>query len=282
MFYKDQSEDYSPLFWIAGRPIYVNTFLLLVEIAAFAITALCVAFAGPGVLSLLGLGNLQVIHEWQVWRLFSYVIFPPQIAIGFIFAMGFLFYFGRQVEQFVGRKSYIQLFAALVLIPSIFFCLLGFTGVGGMNYMGGYGSIFGVFVAFATIYPSAEINFCFVCLCAKHWAYALLGVLTLANVAFHEWTSLGFLWGDAGIAYLGMRLLGVGRGMEWLTDWVEERRARKLAAERNFKIVKEREAVESTDAILDKISKHGVGSLSSSERAVLERARTNLLKRDQR
>ena len=41
-------------------------------------------------------------------------------------------------------------------------------------------------------------------------------------------------------------------------------------------------AAESIDDILEKISKHGVGSLDARERAALERARTNLLKRDQR
>jgi membrane associated rhomboid family serine protease len=280
MLYHEQSEDYRPLFWVGGHPVYVNTLLLILHVLAFAITAVAVSF-NAGMLGYLGLGNYEVVHQGQIWRLVSYIIFPPDTAIMFIFAMGFLFYFGRQVEQFVGRKTYINLYAALVLIPALLFCLIGFLGYWHENYMGGYGTVFGVFVAFATIYPGVEINIWFVNLTAKGWAYALLAVLSLANVAYHQWIDLGALWCDAGIAYAGMRLIGAGRGMTWLTDWLEERQAKKLARQRNFKVLKDTTATESIDAILEKISKHGVGSLDSRERAALERARTNLLKRDQ-
>ena len=104
--------------------------------------------------------------------------------------------------------------------------------------MGGYGSVFGVFIAFATIYPGVEICIWFVNLTAKGWAYALLAVLSLANIAYHQWIDLGALWCDAAIGYGGMRLIGAGYGMAWLTDWLEERQVRKLARQRDFKILK--------------------------------------------
>jgi len=282
MLYHEQSEDYRPLFWAGGHPFYVNSLLLILHIAAFAVTALAVSFLDYGVLSALSLGNYEVVHYGQVWRLVSYIIFPPETAIMFIFAMGFLFYFGRQVEAFVGRNTYIGLYAALVLIPSLLFCLIGLLGYWHENYMGGYGTVFGVFIAFATIYPGVEICIWFVNLTAKGWAFALLAVLSLANIAFHQWIDLGALWCDAAVGYAGMRLIGAGRGMAWLTDWFEERQAKRLAQQRNFKVLKDANATESIDAILEKISKHGVGSLDAKERAALERARTNLLKRDER
>ncbi len=282
MLYHEQSEDYRPLFWMGARPIYVNTLILILHVLAFAITALGVSFLGNGVLGALGLGNYEVVHQGQIWRLVSYIIFPPETAIMFIFAMGFLFYFGRQVEQFVGRTTYIKLYAALVLIPAILLCLLGLLGFWRENYLGGYGTVFGVFIAFATIYPGVEISIWFVNLTAKGWAYALLAVLSLANIAYHDWISLGALWCDAAVGYAGMRLIGAGRGLTWLTDWLEERQAKKLARQRNFKVLKDAKETESIDEILEKISKEGVGSLNARERAALERARTMLLKRDQR
>jgi membrane associated rhomboid family serine protease len=282
MLYHEQSEDYRPLFWMSGRPIYVNTLLLILHIVAFAVTALAVSFLGAEVLGFLCLGNYEVVYRGQIWRLVSYVIFPPQTAISFIFAMGFLFYFGRQVEQFIGRKTYINLYAALVLLPAILFCVLGLFGFWQENYLGGYGSVFGVFIAFATIYPGVEICIWFVNLTAKGWAYALLAVLSLANIAYHQWIDLGALWCDAAIGYAGMRLIGAGRGMTWLTDWIEDIQAKRLARQRSIKVLKDVKETESIDDILEKISKHGVGSLDARERAALERARTNLLKRDQR
>jgi membrane associated rhomboid family serine protease len=281
MTYHEQSDDYRPLFWLSGRPIYVNLLILILHILAFAITALAISFLGEGVRTALSLGNYEVIHSAQIWRLFSYVIFPPETAIQFIFAMGFLYYFGRGVEEYVGRKTYINLYLALVLIPAVLCCLLGLFGVW-TEYQGGYCTIFGVFIAFATLYPGVEINIWFVNLSAKYWAYALLAVLSLANIASHLWISLGALWCDALIGYAGMRLIGAGYGMTWLTDWIEERQAQRLANRRNFKVLKDAEATASIDEILEKISKQGVGSLSARERAALEQARTNLLKRDQR
>jgi membrane associated rhomboid family serine protease len=284
MTYHEQSDDYRPLFWMSGRPIYVNTLILILHVLAFAITALAISAVGTQVLSALTLNNYEVLHSAQIWRLFSYIIFPPDNAndaIQFIFAMGFLFYFGRSVEEYVGRKTYINLYSALVLIPSILFCGLGLLGIWG-SYLGGYGTIFGVFIAFATLYPGVEINIWFVNLTAKGWAYALLAVLSLVNIAFHDWLGLGALWCDALIGYVGMRLIGAGYGMTWVTDWIEEKQAQRLANKRNFKVLKDAEATASIDEILEKISKQGVGSLSARERAALEQARTNLLKRDQR
>jgi len=79
-----------------------------------------------------------------------------------------------------------------------------------------------------------------------------------------------------------MRLIGAGRGMTWLTDWIEDRQAKRLALKHQIKVLKDVKETESIDEILEKISKQGVGSLTARERAALERARTNLLKRDQR
>jgi membrane associated rhomboid family serine protease len=281
MFY-ERSEDYRPLFWLQGRPIYVNTLIFLFHILAFGVTALTVSFLGPVVIEWIELNAYQVLHG-QVWRLFSYITFPPDInnAISFIFAMGFLYAFGRQVEEFVGRKVYFNLYLGMVLIPSVLLCLVSLIWPQG-TYLGGYDTVFGVFVAFATLYPGVPINIWFVNLSAKGWAYALLGVFTLVYIAYHDWIGMGFLWCDAAVGYLGMRLIGAGWGMTWLTDWLEEQRTARLARQRNFKVLEDKKANESIDAILEKISKQGVGSLDARERSALERARAKLLKRDQR
>jgi membrane associated rhomboid family serine protease len=281
MLYHERSEDYRPLFWLGGRAFYVNTVIFSLHIIAFAVVALSVSFLGPEVLTALGLGDSEVLRG-QVWRLVSYIIFPPETAIQFIFAMGFLVYFGRQVEEHVGRKVYTGLYAGLVLIPAVLLCLIGLTGYAHGNYLGGYGSIFGIFIAYATLYPGVEINIWFVNLTAKGWAYALLAVLSLANLAFHLWPDLIALWCDAAVGYFGMRLIGAGYGMTWLVDWIENRQTARLARQRQIRVLKDVKATESIDEILEKISKHGVNSLDSKERAALERARTNLLKRDQR
>ena len=281
MFY-ERSEDYRPLFWAMGRPFYVNTLIFAAHVAAFAIGGIAL-FATWPVIESLYLSTDDVLHYGEIWRLVSYIIFLPTdtwSAINFIFAMGFLVYFGKQVEEFVGRKVYAVLYGILVLVPALLLCLIGLRWPQG--YMGGYGTIFGVFVAYATLYPGVEIMIWFVNLTAKGWAFVLLGVLTLANLANKDPIGLGGLWTDAALGYVTMRYVGAGRGFEWITDWLDERRTQRLARQRNLKVLKDTKATESIDAILEKISKHGVASLDARERDALERARTNLLKRDQR
>jgi membrane associated rhomboid family serine protease len=279
MLYHEQSEDYRPLFWLGGHPIYATVLLVIVHTVAFIVTAICISYFGSSpVFDAIILDPYQVIFHGEIWRLLSYMIFLP--SLWFVFAMGFLFFAGREVEQFVGRKTFLKLYAGLILIPALVLCLGGL--VWPLGHIGGTESVFGIFVAFATLYPGFVLNIWFVNLTAKGWAYILLGVYSLIDVAGHDWSSLIVLWTCAGVGYAGMRLIGAGHGLTWVTDWLEDRQTKRLARQRNIKVLKDANANESIDAILEKISKQGVGSLDARERAALERARANLLKRDQR
>ena len=276
MLFHEQSEDYRPLFWMAGRPIYAFTLIFILHIVAFIATAIAMSFT-PGVIHDLELYPPWVLHG-QVWRLASYIIFPP--SVWFIFYMGFFYFAAKEVEQFVGWKTFLKLYAALVLIPAIVLCLVDrITSMDAI--LGGLESFFGVFVALATIYPGMYLNMWFVNLSVKAWAWILLGVLSLINLSDHAWSSMLVLWTSAAVGYGTMRLIGAGKGFDWLTDWLDERRAQKLIRQRNFKLLEDKKDDESIDAILEKISKQGVASLDAREKAALERARANLLKRDQ-
>jgi membrane associated rhomboid family serine protease len=285
MLYHEQSEDYRPLFWVSGRPVYANTLIIIFHVAAFVVSALCISYFGLyAVANGLVLDTPKIWQQGQVWRLFSYIAFDPgffsQRSLWFPVSILLLYFFGREVEQFVGRKTYLKLYAALVFIPAILLCLLGLVIVPA-PFLNCCEIFFGVFIAFATIYPGAMPSM-WVQLSASTIAWILLAVFSLINLAMHDYTALFMLWTSSAVGYVGMRLIGAGRGLTWLTDWLENRQAKKLARQRDFKVLKDTKETESIDDILEKISKHGVGSLDARERAALERARTNLLKRDQR
>lgn len=284
MLYHEQSDDYRPLFWMQGRPIYANTLIIIGHIAAFVISALCISYVGFGpVYQSLALSTPEIWHQGQVWRLFSYVAFDPfffsQRSLWFLFSILLLYFFGREVEQFVGRRTYLKFYAALILIPACLLSLIGLVTVPPM-YLNCGDVIFGVFVAFATIYPGAMPSM-WVSLSARVLMWILLGVSTLVDLAAHDYVSIFMLWTCSAVAYLSMRIVGAGHGANWLADWLENRRTERLARQHHFKVVQDKKATESLDAILEKISKQGVGSLDSRERAVLENARAKLLKRDQ-
>jgi hypothetical protein len=139
-----------------------------------------------------------------------------------------------------------------------------------------------MFVAFATLYPGALPIFFWIPFRASVLVWVLLAVFSLIDLADHAFAALFMLWTSSAVGYVGMRLIGAGRGLTWLTDWLEDRQAKRLARQRNIAVLKDAKETQSIDDILEKISKHGVGSLNARERAALERARTNLLKRDQR
>jgi membrane associated rhomboid family serine protease len=285
MLYHEQSEDYRPLFWMSGRPIYANTLLVMAHVVAFIIAAFCISYYGlTSVFYGLALDTQKIWQEGQVWRLFSYISFDPDFfdrrSLWFLINIILFYFFGREVEQFVGRKTYLKLYAGLVFIPAALLCLLGLF-ITPAPFLNCCEIFFGVFVAFATIYPGV-IPSMWIPLTSATLVWILLGVSSLIDVAFRDFTSFFMLWASSAVGYGGMRLTGAGRGLTWLTDWLEERQAKRLARQRNFKVLKDTQANESIDAILEKISKQGVGSLDARERAALERARTNLLKRDER
>ena len=283
MLYHDQSDDYRPLFWVQGRPVYANTLIVSGHVLSFVICALCIWQVGQAsVIYSLGLSTPEVWHG-QVWRLFSYVAcdqsFFSSQPYWFLISLLMLYFFGREVEQFIGRRAYLLFYAALIVVPAILLSLVGLFTVPAL-YLNCGDVIFGVFVAFAVIYPGST-PLMWVPVSARVVMWVLLAVYSLLYLSVHAYTSMFMLWACAGVAFVAMRIVGTGSGMNWLTDWLERRRTERLARMHNFKVVEDRKATESIDAILDKISKQGVGSLNASERAHLEKARAKLIKRDQ-
>jgi membrane associated rhomboid family serine protease len=291
MWYQQQSEDYRPLFWMAGRPVYANTLLVALHVMAFVVCAIVASFiGGMALVEALGLDPARVWHG-EVWRLFSYIAFDPaffgQRSLWILIAMLILYFCGREVEQFVGRRVYLSLYASLVVLPAILFCVVA-PLAGPWLELGPAGphlncaeAIFGVFVAFATIYPGAMPSM-WINLPVWVMAWILAGLNTLLDFVAHDYPAIFLLWTSCAVGYLGMRWVGAGRGLNWLTDWMETRRAERLARKHQIKVITEKKSSESIDAILDKISKQGVNSLTSSERAALERVRTKLIDRDRR
>src|SRR5271156_4566111 len=110
MLYHEQSEDYRPLFWMSGTPIYANTLFVIAHVVSFIVCALCISYFGPlTVYDALSLNPTQIWHHGQVWRLFSYIAYDPyffysQHSLWFLWSMLLLWFFGREVEQFAGRK----------------------------------------------------------------------------------------------------------------------------------------------------------------------------------
>src|ERR1700722_3637233 len=206
MLYHEQSEDYRPLFWIGGNPIYANTVLLSAHIVSFVVAALCISYLGENaVYYALCLDPSQIWHNGQVWRFFSYIAYDPyffaQRSLWFLWSMLLLWFFGREVEQYAGRKTYLTLYAALVLIPAILLCLLGLV-VPNLTHLNCFEAIFGVFVAFVTLFPGAMPTFFWIPFRASVLVWVLLAIFSLIDIANHAFAALFMLWTSSAVGYI--------------------------------------------------------------------------------
>src|SRR5437764_4860588 len=277
MFGVTTSDDYRPVTWMGRFPVDVTTILVALHVVVAIFTCLVVAAGGGAVLNFMLFDSAHVLGAGQIWRLATYAfVHSPSMLLWFAIEMYLLFVFGREVEKFIGQRAYIALYLILLFAPVAVLTLWGLeerTGLAGSPALH-----FGIFVAFATIYPSAEL---LLRITAK-WAAVILGAIyTLQLLAYHSWTDLAVVWTSIAASFVFVRLRGVGPELIW---W-ESLKAR-LQPKPKCKAVpkqvptrrEEDDISESVDPILDKIARSGIGSLTPSERRTLDRARNRLLK----
>jgi len=283
MFGVTTSDDYRPVAWMGRYPVDVTTILVGSHVATAVLTAILVAFVPVPMLAYLQFDSAAVWSGGQVWRLFTYAFIHPPTPSGllwFAVEMYMLFVFGREVERFIGRRAYIALYLALLLLPAMVLTLLSFWAP--TRFATSTALHFAIFVAFATIYPNVEL---FLRIAAKWVALILVAIGTLSALAARDWQTLVVLWTSIGAAFLFIELRGAGPELAWWSNLkarigpkpkfhvVQNTRARRL--------VDPDDVYTSIDPILDKISKFGIGSLTANERRQLDRERDRLLKKSE-
>jgi membrane associated rhomboid family serine protease len=277
MFGVTTSDDYRPVGWMGRFPVDVTTILVGVHVLCAILACLLIAAGAGALLNLMFFDSAPVLGSAQFWRLGTYAfVHSPAMLLWFAIEMYMLFVFGREVEKFIGQRAYLTLYAVLLFTPSLLLTLWGFSQQTGLA--GSPALHFGIFVVFATIYPSAEL---FLRITAKWMVLILAAVYTLQLLTYHAWSDLAVFWTSVAAAFCFVRLRGVGPELVW---W-ENFKAR-VQPKPRFKVVpkppsprrEEDDISESVDAILDKIAKSGIGSLTASERRILDRARARLLK----
>ena len=279
MFGVTTSDDYRPVAWMGRYPVDVTTMLVGLHVAVAIITAILVALGAGSVLAYLQFDSAAVWYSGQVWRIFTYAfVHAPSSLLWFAIEMYMLFVFGREVERFVGQRAYIALYLLLLIAPTL---VLTLWGLWQRSALAGSPALhFGIFVAFATIYPGVEL---FLRIMAKWIALILAGIYTLQLLAYHAWSDLAVVWTSIGTAFLFIELRGAGPELAWWSNLkarigpkpkfhvVQNTRARR--------VVDPDDVYTSIDPILDKISKFGIGSLTANERRQLDRERERLLKK---
>ena len=273
--YADTNDDQQPVMWLKGYPLYTAHFIVLVFVVSMIATTIVMAGSFGGVLSWAIFRSSEVLNG-QVWRVLTYgLINEPSL----VFAIHMLMFvrFGREVEKYFGRTIFLILYSSLYLLSPLIFTLLG-------RYwpvtLAGESGSFAIFIAFAALYPDAMLMFNIL---AKWAAVVLVGIFSLIYLANHNWVELISLWVTTAYAYGFVRYQ---QGRFTLPSFSFNQRKPKLRVLPDLQkdetisinLAKDDSMVE-MDALLDKIARSGMSSLTAKERSKLAKAREELMQK---
>lgn len=274
-------DEHQPVTWVRGYPVYAAHLIVLVFVASMLVTVLLNLFGIAQLLSGLVFFSRDVLRG-EVWRVVTYgLVNPmgnPNQAWNFVVDMAMIIWFGREIERHYGRRKFLVFYGILYLITPLLFTLIGVWRP--MLLMGETGAL-AVFIAFATLYPNVSVFFG---LLAKWVAAILVAVYTLIALSNRDQASLMALWVTTGFAFAYVRYQ---QGLLEMPALRFFRRGPKLRVlpdlkEDKVSVVKADHvgSMAEIDALLDKIVQSGISSLTAKERAKLDAARADLLKRE--
>lgn len=265
------SDEHQPVTWVRGYPLYAAHFVVAVFVTSMIATAVIMATGATALLGWLRFSSVAVLHG-EVWRLFSYGFVNPP-SLWFAIDMLMIVWFGREVEKFFGRTTFLGLFACLYVLSPLVLTLIGLRQPTSLT---GETGAFALFVAFATLYPNTVMM---LNLLAKWVALILVGLYSLMALSSRDLVGLISLWSTVGFAYGFVRFQ---QGHFRLPSF-KLRRGPKLRVlpdlDRKPDAVLRESSMAEIDVLLDKIARSGIASLTAKERARLDAARDDLLKK---
>lgn len=282
-----------------------STVLMAVLIAAYALQCVNEAYFHAPVAFALGLTK-KVFTAGYVWQLLTFQFLHGGLMHLFCNLLG-LWFFGRFVENVLGVSRFLIAYLGAGVVGGLLNSMLMalFPAHFGLVVFGASAGVAGLFAIFACLESEAEVRLYFV---LPMRAKTLLVVFGIISVFF---TVVPVGGGVAHAAHLG----GIVAGLLWVkfgwhhefvpTPWEEllnrlqkfqhrppRRRPLELVRSGGKPDVKSRRAPEDAeelppaefiskevDPILDKISAHGIQSLTERERKILDAARKKMEKR---
>ena len=177
-----------------------------------------------------------------------------------------LYFFGTMLEEIVGTRRFVVAYFSAQLLGALFFLLPGVLQKSPIPAIGASGAVYGVMIAVATLRPLQRVILLFIPLTLRTLALIVIGV-TVFSAAL-QWKQ----GGGGGTAHL-VHLGGIAYGylavkLRWL--YFDPFDALARARVRRDSERKESDQAR-VDALLDKIHREGMASLTSGEREFLKR-----------
>lgn len=144
----------------------------------------------PGMLNMLSLEPAMIL-KGQIWRLVTWVIYPPQTGNFLLFVISIFFFYypiGNSLERTWGTFRYnLYIFSGLLFVMVAAFLTYFFTGrvyLVGAVFTTYYVSM-SVFLAYAACYPNMQLLLWFVIPIKMKWMGWVYGAIILYNIIYY-------------------------------------------------------------------------------------------------
>jgi membrane associated rhomboid family serine protease len=103
------------------------------------------------------------VHQGELWRLVTWVLFEPD-PLGLIFAALALFWFGGELVRVWGPGRFLLTYFAIAAASGVVTCLLAlaFPALGGIPFRGPWPIVSALIIAWASCFPRRDIYVYFV------------------------------------------------------------------------------------------------------------------------
>lgn len=269
-YYRDEQSGFR---LTGSRSMVAN--LILVNIAVYLIDLL---FDGA-LREHLGLQADLFKHPWDAWQLLTAGFIHSRDLWHIVANMIVLYFFGRDVEGIYGRLEFLRIYLAILVLSSLGWVvsqvLEGHAGPNNVMY-GASGAVTGILMLFILHFPKRVILL-FGMLPIPAWLMGVvyigadfLGFIGPAEPGEGPKTAYETHLAGAGLAAIYFYAhLNLGN---WLPSrWLTNLRRPKLRVHSPRENASE-SLDDRVDAVLDKVARQGIDSLSASERKLLEDA----------
>jgi membrane associated rhomboid family serine protease len=246
--------------------ISLTSLIVIANICVFLIQFILENVAGFYVPGYFGLVPSLAVGKLWLWQFATYMFLHDTMNLFHILInMLILYMFGKEIEMAFGRTRFFVVYLACGVYAGICYCVYQYL-VGGINYpvIGASGGVMGVLAIYALMWPNRIVLFFFI-IPMKVWVCVLIcvGIDLLYTISQLQ-------TGVANVAHLGGAFCGfvIYKLEPVLDNYFSGLQTRS----QRTKFLREFQLSCKVDAILDKINREGMASLSRTEKRILKKA----------
>ena len=260
-----------PFFYLGKFAIGITELIILLELLGM----LAVVFTQGSIIPHTAF-VVEGLFSGKVWQILTYP-FLSSISLFFIFGLYCFYHFGRMVEHQLGRTTYAAVCLTILLgAPLIFTAYNQIVGSSASVLVGAHILHLGIFSCFCVMNPNMPLMYFGFPIKWAGLGFLIISLLTAFSAGAYDQVLIVI------ITISGSLLIVQSKGKSLLKlfpdSWAastpkQTERKRKIIREAKIKPRAKTRSETKVDAILDKISEHGLHSLTEQERETLQKLR---------